>query len=215
MAVINQTGVPVLASVSHDMELVLPISMIREHTKTDDVATVSDAQLVLYRKAAVETAEEYTGLLIGSKRPITEPVLQPNVGYQRQTFVHNTRFSFADPLAYYFGLRNMPTTTLQVPVGAQSVILPIMSSAFGMDCCNPCPTVATMGQLMYMAGYGCEADIPARFVVGALKYIAHLIENPGDMVRASDRQMTGLAGNNPALASGAIDIWRTIKPDAI
>jgi hypothetical protein len=38
------------------------IDLIRRHTKTDDIPAVTDEQLKLYRAAAVEAAEFYSGL---------------------------------------------------------------------------------------------------------------------------------------------------------
>src|SRR5688572_13974020 len=63
--------------VLYDLEKLIPISLIREHTKTDDVPAVSDDQLRLYRSASVEAAEQYTGLLLSSSKPITEAVECP------------------------------------------------------------------------------------------------------------------------------------------
>lgn len=46
-----------------DLEELLPLALIRTHTKTDDVPHVTDEQLSLYRSASFEAAEKYTGLV--------------------------------------------------------------------------------------------------------------------------------------------------------
>ena len=52
----------------------LSLDVIRSHTKTDDIPGVTDEQLALYRAAAIEAAERYTGLLLAGQRTITEPI---------------------------------------------------------------------------------------------------------------------------------------------
>ncbi len=78
------------------------------------------------------------------------------------------------------------------------------------------------GVFAYHSGYAFEADVPAAIAMGVLKYIAHSIENQGDLATvvsatsgsASNESKVSEA-NNPALASGAIEIWRTALPYAI
>lgn len=205
-----------------DLDKVLPLELIREHTKTDDIPSVSDALLGVYRAAAVQAAEEYTGLLIGGQRVRVDLVPEPGYipGVRRPPFFLFTASArFATHVAYYYGLTARPEM-VQVQPGQRRVRLPVIYDSFGMGCCNPCGTIP-QGRLQYTAGYGCEADIPPAFALGALKYIAHVIGNPGDNVIAAN--VSGQAqsnigvdiASNPALASGAIEIWRVMLPDAI
>ncbi len=58
-------------------EKLVPLSMIREHTKTDDVETVSDDLLRFYRTAALQAADQYLGISVTSTRWVSETVEQP------------------------------------------------------------------------------------------------------------------------------------------
>ena len=59
----------------------LSIDMIRQHTKTDDVPAVTDDQLKLYRDAAIEAAEMYTGLLLSCQKSVVEPIQKSHNRY--------------------------------------------------------------------------------------------------------------------------------------
>ena len=188
-----------------DEEAILPLALIREHTKTDDVMSVTDPMLSLYRMAAIEAAEAYTGLLISGKRAVTEAVRQPTYGMSsvRRKFIHETEFMIAAPDVWFYGLEGQSPTKIAAIVGETSIQLPIVAS--GLDCCSPCGSGFSGGRVMYHAGFSCVDAIPAGFRLGALKYIAHVIENPGDTIGGYDQTAA-----NPARASGAIDIWRVM-----
>lgn len=212
-----------LGRASFDLERILPLELIRQHTKTDDVETVSDEQLVLYRRAAFETAERYTGRRFLGQTTVQEVLSQPpgtgaGYGYSENGgfWYHDTKQAFALPFAYIFG--DGQTQEIPVTIGSRRVRLPFHPGDFGFGCCAPCKTRKER-LIQYTAGYQCEEDIPAAFVLGCLKYISHVIENPGDGVTGSNTSNRLIANfsdsNNPALASGALDMWRTIKDDAI
>jgi hypothetical protein len=202
-----------------DFEKILPLSLIRTHTKTEDVITVTDEQLSLYRAAAIQAAEKYTGLFFGGQRVLVEPVKQPFSFWEMpgRYFTHKTRFPFAEPFAYLFGDPSRAIERLPVVVGTNEARIAYHPGDMGIGCCNPCRDKAQL-QIQYVAGYSTESDLPAGLAIGALKYIAHLIENPGDAIRRSNSTQAlalNLDANNPALASGAIDIWRTLKDNAV
>lgn len=210
-----------LNGVTFDCERIVTLGMIRSHTKTDDIITVTDDQLRLYRRAALEAAEKYTGLLLTGQQVITEDVPLPKWEHAVRSpfFNYKTQYAFAQPMAYLYGMKNQAVQVIGVTVGTNTARLPVIYIDFGMGCCNPCRE-DDQPKFMYVAGYRCEEAIPAAITLGALKYIAHVIENPGDLVRQFNaRQVsvgeTSVEANNPALASGAIDIWRTVKDDAI
>lgn len=204
-------------------EALLPLDLIRQHTKTDDIPAVTDALLSLYRQAALEAAEAYTGLLLSGKKAITEAVRPPLgvLGVQRRYFTHRTSYAFASPLAWYYGFDSAAPVKVDAVVASNEVRLPILALDFGMGCCNPCGGQKAGAKLLYSAGFSCAAAVPAAFRIGALKYIAHLIENPGDNVIAasgaggSSDKLSSQVAANPAVASGAIEIWRSLKADAI
>jgi hypothetical protein len=56
----------------------LSIEAVRQHCKLDDTPGVADGQLILYRAAAIEAAERYTGLLLAGQRTVTEPIQGPS-----------------------------------------------------------------------------------------------------------------------------------------
>ena len=221
-------------------EKILPLATIREHTNTDDVEHFSDNLLKLYRAAAIEACELYTGQLLKGQKTITEAVKPPrrnragrhfgmaeNYNFATGGFdapattahVHRTRYAFAQERAYLFG--GGLTLPLSVQVGSKSVTLPATGGFAGnivsQASCNGNTSGNGGDQLMYVAGYKEPCEIPAAAGLGMLKYIAHTIENSGDVPMVTTAQgNTGPnsvelgAANNPALASGAIDIWSSI-----
>lgn len=216
--------------VAFDLDEILPLEFVREHTKTDDIPTVTDEQLLLYRSAAFEAAEAYTGLIFTKKKAIIEEVERPKPVYGDwgvhvpQRHRHYLRFPVAEPRIYYYGLKSMAPQELHVAVGKSYVDLPVHHLDFmGMNCCNPCGNSDEhYGRLQYMAGYSCVEELPSILIQGVLKYIAHSVENPGDVVITVTQ--AGIARNqgarlydasNPSLASGAIELWRVLKSDAI
>lgn len=212
-----------------DLEKVLPLELIREHTKTDDIPTVTDEQILLYRQAAMEAAERYTGLLFTRQSPITEVVdlsryvPDPDLIYHDgNRFTHILSHPAATGEVYFYGISNVAPRRLVVRPGSRNVILPYINFAINMNCCDPCQDNGNSAYLQYLSGYTCEEQIPAALKLGALKYIAHTIENPGDIVvtvtQAGSARNQGARvsdSSNPALASGALDLWRTIGPDMI
>jgi len=171
---------------------------------------VTDDQLKLYRKAAFEAAEQYTGMVLKARRFITESVQQPRYEFQQYGLLPP---NFSDPTAFFDGGR------VAVQVGSRRVRLPrSMRIDLGGNCDGQSNATALFG---YYAGFACGA-LPAALILGVLKYIAHVIENPGDnVVQVSVAGGTTKGGAStfqaadPALASGALMVWRVLVPDAI
>lgn len=214
---------PLTAVDAFDLEKVLSIEDIRSHTKTDDVPSVTDFMLKLYRKAAFEEAQAYTGLLVMGQLIITEDVNPPVFTYrgaQSNTFVHHTKYAVAQNFVWYYGLKQRRPDRIPVAVGSSDIKLPRQFDDFGMGCCNPCGSTSN-SRIQYVAGYSCITEVPATLLLGALKFISHVIENPGDFVTvqgtSGGKRASGdiAAAANPAWASGAIEMWRTLKRDAI
>lgn len=216
-----RSGPEPIAASPYDIEMILPLELIREHCKIDDMEGVSDDMLVLYRKVALETAEKYTGLLLTDRRVITEVINRPSRSYKlnrKPTFKHTAKYNFAEPRVHYYGFINQPAQVIPVNVNQKIVHLPRIEEDFGFGCCNPCRTGGTL-QIMYVAGYDCGSSMPSAITLGALKYIAHVVENPGDMVRSysesGSQSSIDASGSNPAIASGAMEIWRSTNDSAI
>lgn len=215
-------GVELTPKTAFDLEKVLPLEAVRVHTKTDDVPTVTDWQLKLYRKSAFEAAQEYTGLLLMGQQTITEDLKPPTCAFRdsAQTFKYSMLHAAAQNFVWYYGLKGQRPDRVPVRVGDRVVTLPRQFDDFGLGCCNPCGSNGH-ARIMYVAGFDCEDSIPGLLLLGCLKFIAHVVENPGDLVVAttvSGGRQNGVQvgeASNPAWASGAIEIWRTFKKDAI
>ena len=199
-----------------DLDRIVSLAMLREHARIDDVETVSDAVLDLYRKAAISAAERYTGLLLGERKVITESV-QLTEGVRRIALSH----AAISPYVYVYGPLFTPAQRIMVSKGAREIVLAHRYYDLSSGCCNPCATDQTpQTMLMYTAGFDCESEVPPEIALGVMKYVAHVIENHGDNItkttasgKASDDSRGLVETNNPALASGAIEIWRSAVPD--
>lgn len=204
------------------VEEIVSLDLIRTHTKTDDIPHVTDEQLVLYARAAIEAAEQYSGLLLQKQRRVEEPFLNPpkRSHDMRQMFRHRLEYATAQDHVFVYG----PGVSERVPVkiGSKVIYLPNVFHAidFSFACCSPCGNggMKTGFRIMYMAGYDCVNSIPAGIIAGVLKYIAWMIENPGDVYKPVDNRersnATFLQGtNNVAWASGALELWRQYNKD--
>ncbi|UPT53285.1 head-to-tail connector complex protein [Synechococcus phage Ssp-JY38] len=219
---------PELEARKFDADLILPIQLIRQHTKTDDVPHVTDELLRTYRRSALEAASQYTGLLLTEQRVIKQDASSKHNALRarrRGYYTVDLEFPTVDGLVYMYGGKSEATPsvrTIKVAPGATQVRVPVDHYYIDMQpCCgdpcnwkDPCNAGVT---LMYRAGLGCEQDIPACIVMGALKYIAWTIENPGDYVDSAMRTLPGMntetGPNNAAWMSGAIEEWRLCVRD--
>lgn len=204
-----------------DLEQVLSIDMIREHTKTDDTPSVSNAQLALYRQAAFEACELYTGMLFTHTKVIREPVTSEYKRGFRRVRKHRLKFPPADGMIYLYGGGLLQPIPVRVSESGRDVTIPIIQEALdASSCCSPCSQGGENFGIMamYLAGIDCADDIPAIAKMGCLKYIAWAVQNPGDVVmtvrnRAGGGESGIVGTNNGAWASGAIEDWRQLKVD--
>jgi hypothetical protein len=202
----------------------LSIDLIRQHTKTDDVAGVSDEMLGLYRWAAVEAAEMYTGALLTFQKTVTEPIQGPNRPKPgKLTYRHKLQYPVADGLVHLYGSQNVAGNhAIRVPPNTRTIKVPIWTGFIDLsNCCDPCSSHHLNADMMaaYKAGYRCPADVPVGIVLGMLQYVAWILEHPGDILltvrNKEDNSTKGLMGsNNIALASGALETWRQYDPEA-
>jgi len=188
---------------------VLPIEIIRQHTKTDDDPAISDTLLALYRRAALEEAERWTGWGLSGRRTITEFLTLP----KRRSFASHLDLRSRPFITIY--LKNAPNNG-RVIVNGGGLENPLEVTATGADgraihlnqdifpsqlnCCEGgCgernPLTAT-----YSIGADCDADVPAVILLGALQLIAYYISHPGDVI--------GYNGVTDAVRqSGAAEVW--------
>lgn len=218
-------GGPLLCGFRSDLEKHLPISLIRTHTKTDDVPHVTDEQLMLYRQTAFEVAEKYTSMLLTEVRVITENVAIKPPRRHRPYYKHRLRYQTADGRAYLYG-GGAANVALEVEPGKREIRVPVMHNAIdASSCCNPCSDGRGINfgmKVTYRAGFDCTRGqgLPAGILVGILKFIAWMVQNPGDEIltvrNREAGESTGIIGtNNGAWASGAIEQWRIYVDDAI
>ncbi len=216
--------VPTVTPCDHDLEAVCPLSMIRTHTKTDDVPHVTDDQLIMYRKTAFEVAEKYTGLLFSGAKRMDEGVDIPHRARRREFYKYRLKHPSADGIVYLYGSRGgYADRTLHVDRGATVIKIPIVIwSPDANPCCGPTGKgeINYDMRIMYLAGYVDITSIPAGIVVGVLKMISWLLANPGDIfVSVMNKTITEnqfqVGTNNAAVASGALEQWRIYMDDAI
>lgn len=201
---------PVRQDMEFDLEAIVSLETIRAHTKTMDIATVTDDQLRTYRESAFEAAQQFTGLWLRGKRWVTEPI---NVTRRcKEVLTHKTKYPVSDGWVYIYGSK-VGTKTQFIGEGKRSVevfLLQWDNYAFN-TCCNPC-SEEQPNRLMYQTGFGCSSEIPSGVVVGMLKYIAFNVANPGDIGNSvvNDRPSAGtrVVSNDPVVASGAASEWR-------
>jgi hypothetical protein len=184
---------------------VLSIQAIREHTKTTDIKTVYDSQLLLYRAAAIEQAQLYTGLLIGPVRTISQTV---NIGTDAVYLDWPAR----DVIYWSNGNSN---GAVRVGLNERRVKITNLTAEIFCGCGSESYT------LQYDSGFTCPAEIPFSILLGCLKFIAWNVKNPGDELitmrsgLSSSRAASarGIGGTNDAvMASGAQELWAKYRP---
>lgn len=207
-----------------DLEKVLPLAIVRQHTKTDDTPRVTNEMLSLYRSAAFESCEQYTGMVFTASRIVRENVTRE--GHRKRFRQHRTitlKYATVDDTVYLYGGGMLRPQAVLVTPGSRHIRIPVIQEALdASSCCDPCSRGGeNFGvMVMYRTGILDATHVPAVVLLGCLKYIAWAIENPGDTVQTvKNRQSVGESGivgtNNGAWASGAIEEWRQILPNAI
>lgn len=213
----------------YDFDAILPLSIIRSHTKTDDIPSVTDELLELYRDAALMAVQEYTGLRLHSREIVFEDVRPPNANdrrfYRRRTFTYTLKHPTMDGRIWHYGKKNQKPRLIEVLPGSTNIEIPRDHDDFGLGCCNPCGP-EPFNRIMYVSGFECLSKLgshTATLKLGALKYIAHVVMNAGDNVvttntsggRSSGTNLDSAAAADPAHASGAVAIWRSMVRNAI
>jgi len=226
---LNAPPFPIGDEKALDWEARLGIEFIRSHAKIDDVPAVLDDQIRLYRSAAMEAAEHYTGLLLSHMRTVEEPIEGPRPTRHRPYVTHYThrlQYPTADGFVYlYGGTHIVDNTTFRVKPGTRSIKVPIKKDMIDLsNCCDPCASSGGFNGGMlaaYRAGYKSADDVPTTVVLGMLQFITWCIEHPGDELLTQRNRVetrAGLAGlqgsNNIAMISGAIETWRILDPEA-
>ena len=223
---LNVSPIPIGEEKTFDWDARLGIEFIRSHAKIDDVPTVTDDQLRLYRSASMESAQQYTGLLLSGQRTVEEAVEVPsNTRTYRMTYLYRLKYPSADGYVYLYGGNHVNDRTMfRIAPGMRKIRIPIRKDFIDLsNCCDPCSVMNINGGMLisYRAGYKSVQDVPATIVLGMLQFITWCIEHPGDELLTQRNRVetrAGLAGlqgsNNIAMISGALETWRVADPEA-
>ena len=215
---------------AQSIEEALPLSLIRRHCKIDDYLGVPDGQLELYRSAAVEAFESYTGRMLGPVRNIRQVVAHPRWTSIVQAARGRTMCGLSHPstdgllLLEYGGKTQMVNITpgrmefewpitFAKPTDVWTFPFPVAALVNQCDTCGngagqPLPYVS------YRTG---GAALSPGVVVGCLKYIAWQYQHPGDeLATVGDRYARVSSGgqqgsNNALVGSGAYAEWRRYR----
>lgn len=207
---------------------ILPIGLIRSHCKLDDVPGVTDEQLVLYRAAAFEACERYTRMVWTRRARHTQPVpvqrLVPGVFMGTAQRAIRLDYPVVDGLVDFISggsLVKSATVPLMSDLVPAGIVIEAASNCCG---CGADGSQFSSVYAEYNIGPKCADDVPAGIKVGCLKFIAWLVEHPGDEfvpvvaqhgtgVRLNGGNVSG--SNNAAVASGALDDWRRYLPSVV
>lgn len=186
---------------------ILPTDVIRAHSKTNDIPTVTDEQLDVYRSASLEAAESYAGLYLRGQHWIMD-----NVTYRPTLTRHRLRYPTYDGKVFLRG-PNLGNRVESIGPGNRVVELRWTNDkcyTFN-DCCDPCNTDGVENIITYLAGYCVPDEVPSGLVLGMLRYVVFCISNPGDIGHGvlNDRAAVGarLISNDAVVASGAASVW--------
>lgn len=197
-----------------DLEDIISIDLIRQHCKLDDAPGVTNDQLVLYRTAAFEAAEQYTSFLLQGVKRIRELVRFPKRVWAESFLIprdvrHKLQYMIADEKVFIEAMNDK--RMMIFPVGTREIVVPVVMSPFA-NCCNE-NSLDSNTAVTYLAGFRDLKKIPAGVILGCLKFIAWTVANPGDVMMTVRNQQksnnTSIIGtNNAAWASGALEEWR-------
>lgn len=219
-----------MAAARIDLEAMLPVAQIRTHCKIDDVPSVTDAQIVLYREAAIEACESYTGQYWRGSKHVDQDIAIRSDGKSGGVAAYlmggprgrlDTRVRLDHPTldGVVTIMGSNVNRIVRAKPGAREIRVPIDNIALEGNCCHPCAVDANFGmRALYTTGVSCLHDVPAGIKLGCLKYIAWLIENPGDELNTVGTAQTlrvrlNEGTNNGIWGSGALEVWRQYRND--
>ncbi|MGL5736575.1 MAG: hypothetical protein ACRCYS_17060 [Beijerinckiaceae bacterium] len=186
-----------------DYEAILPLELVRVHTKTDDVPHVTDGLLALYREAAFDAAEKYAGLKVSTDGYTTQEVEKSS----GNDMIVRLKFPAVDGIIQVIDGSN--SKTIVATPGASKIVLRASHHDFhdgdiiktlSSNCCETCVEVAPSSVMLKYKSANCGAPkVSAEMKQAILQYIAWAIENPGDQVKGSYEASVG-ASTVPAMA---------------
>ena len=196
-------------------ESLVPIQVIRAHIRDDDTYRYSDEQLTLYRGAAIEACETYTGVKFGqSTYQVSENVtVRQGYGFGARPTMMRLKSPCVDGILSINSGGSLQT--LVGAPGAREFNLSIINETLNFGNCGGACGGSPTSQITvtYKTGNGFRGDVPRTIILGLLKFIAWSAENPGDDVVTIQgyqiaRGQTLQGTNSAVIASGASELWR-------
>ena len=205
--------------INHDLEEILPLQLIREHTKTDDTPSVTDAQLSLYRQDSFEVAEQYTGRSWTGFREYIQTIGALPKPRRGKYLLRLDKAPVDGKVTLYGGSLPQPMVIHAAPGSTLIEVSEFPCYIPFNDCCrSDCDGGGSSGlRAFYNVGVADPKDVPAGILVGCLKLIAWNVNNAGDVIMTTRNVQAfsnsgALQGtNNGAWASGAIEQWRVFR----
>lgn len=169
-------------------ESILPLAAVRSHCRIDDVETVTDEVLKLYREAAFDTAALYVDIDLDPDPYTVETVPFPN-----NPKAHTLRYPAVDGIVTV-DMGGGRAFNLVIPPGTQTVVVgpgvPV-PGANPLDCaiCDSAPSTIPSNylgipeqpiSLRYKSSACSGPSVPAGVKIGMLQMISWLVGHPGD-----------------------------------
>ena len=165
----------------------------------------------MYRAAALEAAQRYTGLWVVGRRWVKEILKAPSRRDRFRPVRSRLPWYPTDGVVYISG-PNYQNGAMSVDPRSHGINLQPLAHPEGFyNCCDPCSKFLTEPDAAsYYTGFKTCSGIPTGIALGAIRYIAYQIANPGDIDNSLDgagKVSTRMAANNAIVASGAAAEW--------
>lgn len=220
------------------LEAILPLDLVKVHCKIDDLPGIINPQLELYRGAAFEAAEKYTGKKWVRRERMVQEIKSPRyrgisqaaiarvvveLDYIPIDGVVNIYGTADNPMFWMDGMvlpifRQPLYQTIQLPHGSRRFEMNNDLLFYSFDVTRDCNQFGKAfeqqgARAEYVAGP--PKEIPKGILLGCLKYIAWSVENPGDQFVPMVLRQVGVTTvtNDPAISSGAMNEWRRYRRD--
>lgn len=172
----------------------LPLSIIRSFTQTDDDVYVTDDELIIFRGAAFSALEKYTNISFSGVKDIQERV---EILQSREGYIYPQNIKLKHPCTSSYVVIKLDSGAIYkeyVPIGEKSLrFIPREMDLYLNNCSfSPYATV------FYKTGYDCPKELDENIKLGLLSFINYYFKNKND---------TKLL-EKAAVLSGALDLWK-------
>lgn len=174
----------------------LPISLIRQYTKTDDDFFVTDEELDLLRSAAFQEMAKYNkNVVLTGVRDVEQQVMlkTSKVGYIYDQIINLDYPATSPYVSVWF--ESSPSVNVKCAYKANFIYLVIGEQNICFNFCRPASPLAI---LYYQTGEKCPETLDASASLGCLRFIAAAL-NDRDSLKSS---------RSLVFSSGAYDLWK-------